>query len=129
MAHFAKIEDGIVTQVIVVGDGCCLDANGVESEEAGQAFIASVGLGGEWKQTSYNMRGGVHRGGKEPFRKNYAGRGDSYREDLDAFVPPKRHDSWNLDPESCHWVAPVPMPQDGKLYGWDEENLDWKELE
>lgn len=78
MAHFAKIEDGIVREVIVIGNDNCLDENGNESEAAGQAFIASCGIAGEWKQTSYNGN----------FRAKYAGIGDRYDAELDEFVSP-----------------------------------------
>jgi len=128
MAHFAEIKDGIVVRVLVVGNDQCLDADGVESEAAGQEFLAQ--RGGLWLQTSYNTHGGERTdgmGGKPPFRKNYAGAGYAWREDLDAFVPPKPFDSWSLDPDACQWKAPMPKPDDGKLYSWDEENLRWEE--
>lgn len=125
MAHFAEIKDGIVVRVVVVNNQC-LNVNGMESEAAGQEFLARYG--GDWKQTSYNTRGGEHKEGKEPFRKNYAGIGYSWREDLDAFVPPRAFGSWSLDLDSCLWSPPVPVPDDGGHYMWDEENLEWKEI-
>ena len=78
MAHFAKIENGIVREVIVVGNGDCVGGDFPESEAAGQAFIASIGLSGEWKQTSYNNN----------FRAKYAGIGDTYDAVNDVFVAP-----------------------------------------
>lgn len=66
MAHFAKVEDGIVTQVIVVNNQTLEDKDFPESESIGQAFIASIGLDGDWVQTSYNAN----------FRGKYAGVGD-----------------------------------------------------
>jgi hypothetical protein len=81
MAHFAKVENGTVTQVIVVGNADILDADGNESEAVGQAFIKSIGLDGDWWQTSYNGNpvNGVDRGG-------YAGIGYSW--DGDKFTAP-----------------------------------------
>ena len=78
MAHFAKVENGIVREVIVIGNDDCGGGNFPASEAAGQAFIASLGLAGEWKQTSYSAS----------FRAKYAGIGDRYDAELDAFVSP-----------------------------------------
>jgi len=78
MAHFAKIDNGTVSQVIVVGNDDCGGGDFPASESVGQAFIASLGLAGEWKQTSYNGN----------FRGKYAGIGDTYDADLDEFVTP-----------------------------------------
>ena len=67
--------------------------------------------------------------GGTPFRKNYAGKGYEWREDLDGFVPPRPYDSWSLEPETCQWKPPVPMPEDvdkNKRYVWDEGNLEWE---
>jgi hypothetical protein len=78
MAHFAQIQDGIVTQVIVVSNDDAPDPF-PESEALGQAFIASLGLGGEWVQTSYHGT----------FRGCYAGIGYTYDPELDEFIPPE----------------------------------------
>jgi hypothetical protein len=113
MSHFAKVENGIVTQVIV----------------AEQQFI-NTGLVGDpnsWIQTSYNTHGGKHPEGR-PLRKNYAGIGYSYDAVRDAFIPPKPFNSWILDEESCLWTAPNPMPEDGKIYSWNEEQIAWVEV-
>ena len=110
MSHFAKLENGIVTQVIV----------------AEQDFIDKID--GEWVQTSYNTYGGQHPEGR-PLRKNYAGIGYTYDSERDAFIPPKRFDSWLLDEDTCLWVAPVPYPEDGKVYEWDEDSLSWVEVQ
>ena len=119
MAHFAEIEDGIVVRVLVVDD---------EDEANGAELLATL-KGGTWVQTSYNTRGGVHKLDGTPLRKNYAGRGYSWREDLDAFVPPRGFDSWHLDTETCLWEPPTAMPDDGKLYLWHEDNLEWVEVD
>lgn len=118
MSHFAKVENGIVTQVIV----------------AEQDFIDSGVVGHGWVQTSYNTRGGVHYGndgqpdGGVALRKNYAGINYSYDETRDAFIPPQTFASWTLDEDTCNWNPPVPMPTDGKLYTWDEETTSWVEV-
>lgn len=115
MAHFAKVENGIVAKVIV----------------AEQDVIDTGIFGHGWVQTSYNTRGGVHYGadgqpdGGVALRKNYAGVGYAYDEALDAFIPPKPYPSWLLDTETCLWQAPVPYPTDGQYYQWDEETGSW----
>jgi len=117
MAHFAKIENGIVTQVIVVGNADTANADGVEKEYIGAAFCERL-FGGEWKQTSYNGN----------FRKNYAGIGYSFDEGRNAFIPPKPFPSWILVEETCNWTAPVLYPADGKLHRWDEDTTSWIEV-
>ncbi len=101
MTHFAKVQDGIVTQVIVA------------EPEFFDTFVDSSA--GEWIQTSYT--GSI--------RKNYAGIGFTYDKDRDAFIPPKPYASWILDEASCLWEAPVPMPEDGNAYEWNEETQSW----
>lgn len=120
MSHFAKIENGIVTQVIVI-----------------EQDVLNTGHWGDpsmWKQTSYNTRGGVHYGpdgqpdGGTALRKNYAGLGYIYNTTLDAFYPPSPFPSWILDENTCIWNAPVVMPvTEGKHYIWDEPTLNWVE--
>jgi hypothetical protein len=118
MAHFAQLDgNNVVTQVIVVGNKDCADANGVEKESIGIAFCERL-LGGTWKQTSYNGT----------IRKNYAGIGYTYNADIDAFVPPKPFASWVLNNDTAQWEAPTPMPQDGKMYNWDEATTSWVEI-
>jgi len=106
MSHFAKIENDTVTQVIV----------------AEQDFIDSQP--GEWVQTSYNTRGGQHPEGR-PLRKNYAGVGYSYDRQRDAFIPPQPFPSWILNDETCLWDAPVPYPEDGEIWYWNEDLQIW----
>lgn len=118
MAHFAQLdENNVVTQVIVVGNRDCADANGVEKESIGIAFCERL-FGGNWVQTSYNAS----------IRKNYAGIGYTYNADLDAFVPPKPFASWVLNEETAQWNAPVPMPEEG-MWTWDEDTTSWVEIE
>lgn len=111
MSHFAKVLDGKVVQVIVA------------EPEFFNGFLDTSP--GEWVQTSYNTFGGVHKLGKTPLRKNFAGIGFTYRKDLDAFIPPKSHDSWSLNENTCLWEPPVPHPADGRIYSWDEGSLTW----
>lgn len=121
MAHFAKVENGTVTQVVV----------------AEADFIATGALGdpASWIQTSYNTRGNVHYGsdgqpdGGEAVRGNYAGIGYVYDKLNDVFYAPQPFPSWILNIGSWTWEAPVSYPTDGKLYNWDEETKNWKELE
>lgn len=80
------------------------------------------------KRTSYNTVGGVHTGGGTPFRKNYAGIGYTYDSQRDAFIPPKPYPSWILNEQTCLWEPPVAMPNDGKLYQWDDATTSWVEL-
>ena len=120
MAHFAQLDDNnVVLQVIVVHNNDCKDENGNESEAVGAAFCKSLlGETTRWKQTSYNGN----------MRKNYAGIGYQYDPIRDAFIPPKPFASWVLDETTCRWEAPVPYPQDGKRYQWDEATTSWVEL-
>lgn len=122
MSHFAKVEGGIVTQVIVV-----------------EQDVLDTGLFGDpslWKQTSYNTRGGIHYDpitnepdDKPAMRGNYAGIGYIYDSELDVFYPSKPFDSWTLNSTTFLWESPVPYPTDDKLYDWDEETINWKLIE
>ena len=110
MAHFANVVDGVVTGVIV----------------ADQEFIDAITpfSDGEWIQTSYNTYGNKHPEDR-PLRKNFAGVGFLYDRERDAFIPPKPFDSWVLDEETCLWKAPKAKPNDGNMYDWSEEAVDW----
>ena len=122
MAHFAEVgSDNIVTRVLVGGN---------DQEDRGHDFLATdLGLGGNWKKTSYNTSGGVHALGGTPFRKNYAGVAFTYDEARDAFYSPQPYTSWTLDEETCVWNAPTPMPVvEGKMFEWVEADLNWKEV-
>ena len=115
MSHFAQIDgNNIVTQVIVI-----------------EQDVVDTGLFGDpnsWIQTSYNTSGGIHLLGGTPLRKNYAGIGYTYDSTRDAFIPPKPYNSWTLNETTCLWEAPIPMPDDGKMYSWDEETTSWTEI-
>ena len=111
MSHFAKVENGVVTQVIV----------------AEHPFISSgvVGNPGDWVQTSYNTIAGQHTQGGTPLRGNYAGIGHIYDKDKDVFYAPQPYASWTLNETTWTWEAPSVMPTDGKRYTWDEATTSW----
>lgn len=122
MAHYAKVKDGVVTQVIVA------------EAEFFDTFVDNEP--GEWIQTSYNTRGGVHYNPETnepddgtPLRKNYAGIGFTYDRDRDAFIPPQPFASWTLNDTTCLWDAPVEYPSDGQMYTWDEDTTSWVVIE
>lgn len=108
MSHFAKVENGIVTDIIV----------------AEQDVIDSGLFGTGWIQTSYNTWAGNHPL-SAPMRKNYAVIGGRYDAENDAFIPLKPFPSWVLDNETFVWKSPVPYPKDGKFYDWDEGTTSW----
>ena len=114
MAHFARVENGIVTQVIV----------------AEQDFIdcGAAGDPSSWIQTSYNTFGGIHLTGGTPLRKNFAGIGFTFDEERNAFIPVKPFPSWILSEQTCLYDPPFPMPCDGKRYKWNEQETIWKEI-
>ena len=116
MAHYAFInENYIVTEVIVGKDESNFDWERHYGDIRGQLC----------KRTSYNTIGGVHTTGGTPYRKNYAGIGYIYDPALDAFYPPKPYNSWTLNTTTCLWEAPVIYPNDGKMYIWNEDELQW----
>lgn len=117
MAHFAQLNnENIVVNVIVVHNNELLDEHGNEIEQKGIDFCTFLfGQDTKWVQTSYNST----------FRKNYASLGGAYDKELDAFIPLKPYASWILNETSCRWEAPVPMPNDKKLYRWDEPSFSW----
>lgn len=107
MAHWAEIDENNIVTRILVGDNN--DPNG---DEGYQWLIDN--LGGTWIQTSYNGR----------IRKQYAGVGYRYDQDADVFIAPQPFPSWSLD-ENHDWIAPIPYPNDGKVYFWREEKQAW----
>lgn len=114
MSHFAKVLDGKVVNVIV----------------AEQDFIDNLvdSSPGDWIQTSYNTRGGVHLTGGTPLRYNYAQIGGSYDEEGDAFYGIQPYEGWELNTDTYLWEPPTPMPDDGKKYKWDNDTLAWVEV-
>jgi hypothetical protein len=103
MAHFAKLNNNVVTEVIVA------EQDFINSGAVGDSFL--------WIQTSYNGN----------FRKNYAGVGYTYDKTKDAFIAPKPYPSWTLVEDTCQWEAPVSYPTDGQSYSWDEDTTAWVE--
>ena len=114
MAHYARIKNGIVQEVLVV------DLDVLETGVFGDPS--------EWIQTSYNTHAGQHTLGGTPLRKNYAGIGYTYDSQRDAFIPPKIYETWTLNEETCQWQAPVEQPQDGNLYMWSDAQVNWIKL-
>jgi hypothetical protein len=120
MAYYAFLdENNIVTEVI---PGKNEGEDGIDWEQWYEDFRGQV-----CKRTSWNTVGNVHRNGGTPFRGNYAGIGYTYRQDIDAFVPPKPYASWILN-ASVQWQPPIPVPTDGKAYSWDEQTTSWTEI-
>ena len=119
MAHFAELgENNKVLRVIVVTDEENLDADGNENEVFGAKFCREL-LGGTWKQTSYN----------NSFRKRFTGVNFTYDSEKNAFIPPKPFSSWTFNETTLDWDAPVPRPDDGNNYVWDEPTTSWKSTE
>ena len=105
MSHFAKIDsNNIVTEGIVAEQGF------IDSGRVGDSFL--------WIHTSYNSN----------FRKQYSGVGYTYDKVNDVFISPKPYASWELD-ASFDWQPPTAMPDDGKMYSWNEDTQAWDEME
>lgn len=107
MAHFAKLNNAnIVVDVVVVPD---------EHEHRGSAFLASIGFPGNWVQTSYNAT----------FGRKFAGRGDVYFPVEGIFREQAPFPTWIWSDEEDCWMPPVPFPNDGKDYTWDDSSVSW----
>ena len=118
MAYFAELdENNVVLRVLSVSNDDAPDP-APDNEQHGIDFLAGLGLGSNWKQTSFNAT----------FRKNYAGIGYTFDAARDAFIPPQPFASWVLNETTCQWEPPVPYPTDGKNYLWDEDTVSWKEV-
>lgn len=127
MAHFALLDENNIVTFVTVG----------RDEDDGKEAELSARTGQVYKQTSYNTRGGVYYtpNTNEPdpdqskaFRKNYAGIGYTYDDVIDGFIPPKPYPSWLLNTTTGLWDPPVPYPNDGKRYEWDEDTQSWVEI-
>ena len=138
MAYFCKIGTGNkVLRVEVVSNDIAT------TEQAGVDFLNNLyGTRDVWKQTSYNTRGGEHKLGGTPLRKNYAGIGWKYDQYRDAFIEPKPYPSWTLNETTCIWESPIEKPLtynqghtdlDGNpildKYNWNETNQTWDLIE
>ena len=121
MAHFSKLGTGnIVEKVEVVSNDIAI------TEKVGEDFLNNLYKTKDvWKQTSYNTKGGVHKLGGTPFRKNYGAIGFKYDQTRDAFIPPKPYNSWTLNETTCLWEAPISKPTDGQEYIWNEADQSW----
>ena len=111
MSHFAIVEDGVVTNVLVI-----------------EQDVVDAGMHGDpskFVRCSYNTQGGQHPEGR-PLRRNYPGRGYLY--DGIGFYPPQPFPSWTKNDDTYLWEAPTPMPTDGLRYAWDEPSLTWTEV-
>lgn len=125
MAHFAKLDKNNIVVFVTIG----------RDEDAGKEEELTARTGDVYKQTSYNTRGGIYYlpnsdtpgDQSKAFRKNYAGIGFFYDKERDAFIPPKpvKYPSWILNEQSCLWNPPIPYPQDGEDYFWDETSQLW----
>jgi hypothetical protein len=135
MASFAKLnsENTVITVESVVNE-VLKDSNGIEQEQLGIDFLRTLynEPNAIWKQTSYNTHGNIHSLGGTPFRKNHAGKGYTYDEDRDAFIPPKKFNSWVLNESTCKWEAPIIRPEltqeqkdNNQYYTWNEETQSW----
>lgn len=129
MAHYAYIDENAVVTAVIVGRDEGSEPEGVESWEE---YFSAKGKG-QALRTSYNTLGGVHYTDGLPsddqnkaLRFNYAGIGFTYDAERDAFIPPKPFESWVLNEESCLWEAPLPYPEDGEAYTWNEETGAWE---
>lgn len=114
MAHFAKLDENNIVEIVIKVDNSDCLLNGVEDENTGVEFCNNL-MPGIWKQTSYN----------DNFRKNFASIGFFYDEEKDAFIPPQPFNSWSLNQDTCQWEPPTPRPNDGNPYYWDENSLSW----
>jgi hypothetical protein len=113
MSHYAKVNNGLVEQVIVA------------EADFFDTFVDSSP--GQWIQTSYNTHANQHPEGR-PLRGNYAGVGYTYDATNDVFYAPQPYPSWMLNKTTWTWEAPVPMPTDDKMYTWDEATTNWVEV-
>jgi len=111
MSHFAKVVNGIVEQVIVVEQDV-IDSGAFGNPE-------------QWVQTSYNTYHNQHRMGGTALRGNYAGPGHVYDSANDVFYPAQPYASWQLNTTTWTWIAPVPAPEDGHQYTWNEQEQQW----
>ena len=120
MAHFARINsDNVVIRVHVLNNEVLMK-DGEENEQQGAEFLQNLHKTSDrFIQTSYNGN----------FRKNYAGKGLIYDETRDAFTSRQPFPSWSLNEDTCLWTPPIPLPEDEKVYDWDEDTGSWVVLD
>ena len=122
MAHWAEINENNIVIRVTVGD------NNDPAGDEGYSWLVN-NLGGRWIKTSYNTSLGIHKDGGIPLRKNYAGIGMIYNEEIDGFIVPQPFNSWILNEEICNWEAPTSYPSGDGIYKWVEETLNWQLVE
>ena len=125
MAHYAFLDENNVVTEVITGRNEDEVVDGISDWESYYGDFR----GQTCKRTSYNTRGGQHTGDGTPYRMNYAGIGYTYDADRDAFIPPQPYASWVLNEDTCEWDAPIPMPDDGQEYTWNEDALAWEVIE
>jgi hypothetical protein len=138
MGYFAKIDENNFVIGVHSVSNQVFTINNIEDEKIAADFLNNLhNVNYVWKQTSYNTHGGIHYQAdnntpsldqSKAFRKNYAGIGYYYDSIRDAFIPPKPFPSWTLNEDSCLWQSPIPYPNDGKMYTWNEEIGNWEEI-
>jgi len=120
MVHFARLDkNNKVIEVQALNNEVITDENNVEQEQLGIDFLSNLHNGGWWKQTS--------KDGSD--RKNQASTGFSYDKKRDAYIPPQPFTSWTLNEDTCYWQPPTAMPDDDKMYNWNEDTTTWDEAE
>jgi hypothetical protein len=138
MGYFAKIDENNIVVELATLNNNVFTVNGIEIDSIGEEFLNNFyNINSVWKKTSYNTKGGLHyqsenfivsQDQSKAFRKNCAGIGYYYDSIRDAFIPPKPFPSWTLNEDSCLWDSPVAYPNDGKMYTWNEDILNWQEI-
>jgi hypothetical protein len=113
MAHYAFLDNNNVVIEVIVG----IDENELIEGLDTETWYGNF-RGQKCVRTSYNSK----------IRKNYAGVGFTYDETRDAFIPPKPYESWILNEDTCNWESPIPAPNDGKFYFWNEEVKNWQQV-
>lgn len=123
MAHYARVnQENIVTYVTPIPNEMITDENGVEHEHRALSHLYETipdSKNDRWIKTSYNNN----------FRNKFAGRGDTWMENLNAFISPQPYPSWSLNTSTCKWEPPVPMPENvetGSEYVWNEDIGNWE---
>jgi hypothetical protein len=110
MANYAILDDDNLVIDVITGK----DEYNSISDMSMEEWYSSL-LGKKVLRTSYNGN----------IRKNFAGKGYFYNEEIDAFILPKPFESWLLDEDAGCWIPPKKMPSDEKYYLWNEESLNW----
>jgi hypothetical protein len=114
MAHYAFLDENNIVTEVITGRNEDEVVNNINNWEEYYGSIRNQ----RCLRTSYNGN----------IRKNYAGIGYTYNEELDAFIPQKIYNSWILNEETCRWEAPIEYPNDNKVYKWNEDNISWEEV-